>query len=301
MLHIFLAVCVLSFSLAVVLIILSSLAWLRSGAAAFKHFSLLSCAILVLLVSESLKLYEEATPQLVFGGKLPVVCAVLSLVGAAGLAAAILLIAFDVVAVPVASWRRSIHALFIAAAAAAAGAREIFPRSALTSLSEVFMAGIQVYAMVVVLVFFRRITDRRLRSIVQSVLLAAAIMLVGTAAQLIAASESRELAFLSRYPLAQVVFFLVIVGLLLFYALRYLFQPEPLAGFEISEDVVRRFAISPREREIITMIVHGLPNRAIGEKLFISSTTVKNHIYHIYRKTGVANKIQLINLMNSPK
>ena len=39
----------------------------------------------------------------------------------------------------------------------------------------------------------------------------------------------------------------------------------------------------------------------IGEKLFISTTTVKNHIYHIYQKTGVTNKIQLINLINSPK
>ncbi|HVO39919.1 MAG TPA: helix-turn-helix transcriptional regulator [Spirochaetia bacterium] len=300
MLHIFLALCVVSFSLAVVLIILSSLAWLRSGVATFRHFSLLFCAVLVLLVSESLKLYEEATPQLVFGDRLPVTCAILSLAGAGGLAAAILLIAFDVVGVPIGPWRMILHVLFTAAAAAAAGAKEIFPRPAFASLSEILMAGVQVYAIIVVLVFFRRITDRRLRSIVQSVLLAAAIMLVGTAAQLVAAG-SKGLAFLSGFPFVQLTFFLVVVSLFLFYALRYLFQPEPLAGFEVSEDVVRRFAISPREREIISMIVRGLPNRAIGEKLFISTTTVKNHVYHIYRKTGVTNKIQLINLMNSPK
>jgi DNA-binding CsgD family transcriptional regulator len=39
----------------------------------------------------------------------------------------------------------------------------------------------------------------------------------------------------------------------------------------------------------------------IGERLYISAATVKNHIYHIYRKTGVVNKVQLLNLVNNPK
>ena len=38
-----------------------------------------------------------------------------------------------------------------------------------------------------------------------------------------------------------------------------------------------------------------------GETLFISALTVKNHIYHIYQKIGVENKIQLLNHINSPK
>ena len=49
------------------------------------------------------------------------------------------------------------------------------------------------------------------------------------------------------------------------------------------------------------MIVRGYSNRKIGETLFISAMTVKNHIYHIYQKTGVENKIQLLNVINSPK
>ena len=49
------------------------------------------------------------------------------------------------------------------------------------------------------------------------------------------------------------------------------------------------------------MMIKGHSNRLIGEKLFISASTVKNHIYHIYQKTGVDNKIQLLNLLNPPK
>ena len=69
----------------------------------------------------------------------------------------------------------------------------------------------------------------------------------------------------------------------------------------LSEDFMQRHGISKRESEIITMILQGYSNRKVGETLFISSLTVKNHIYHIYQKTGVENKIQLLNFINSPK
>jgi DNA-binding CsgD family transcriptional regulator len=64
---------------------------------------------------------------------------------------------------------------------------------------------------------------------------------------------------------------------------------------------VNRFGISQRERDIIEMMAQGLSNGAIADKLYISTVTVKNHVYHIYRKTGAGNKVQLLNLINSLK
>ena len=46
-------------------------------------------------------------------------------------------------------------------------------------------------------------------------------------------------------------------------------------------------------RDIIEMMARGFSNSAIAEKLFISTLTVKNHVYHIYQKTGAENKVQL--------
>ena len=66
----------------------------------------------------------------------------------------------------------------------------------------------------------------------------------------------------------------------------------------IRDEFTDRFNITGREKEIIHMIVEGYSNKEIGEKLFISLGTVKNHIYKIYQKTNVKNRIELSNLVN---
>lgn len=50
--------------------------------------------------------------------------------------------------------------------------------------------------------------------------------------------------------------------------------------------------LSPRQTEILSMIAIGASNHEISEKLFISPHTVKNHLYHIFKKIRVSNRIQ---------
>ncbi|OBR92799.1 CsgBAC operon transcriptional regulatory protein [Clostridium ragsdalei P11] len=56
--------------------------------------------------------------------------------------------------------------------------------------------------------------------------------------------------------------------------------------------------LTNREKEIADYICMGLSNKEIGNKLFISPNTVKNHVYNIYKKVNVKNKVELINLIN---
>ena len=53
--------------------------------------------------------------------------------------------------------------------------------------------------------------------------------------------------------------------------------------------------LSPREKEILTLISKGLLYKEIAEKLFISTGTVKQHIHKIYEKLHVQNKTEAIN------
>jgi two-component system nitrate/nitrite response regulator NarL len=55
----------------------------------------------------------------------------------------------------------------------------------------------------------------------------------------------------------------------------------------------REFGLTPRELEIVRMIVGALTNKEIGEKLAIGENTVKSHLTHIFNKVGASSRIEL--------
>ncbi len=71
--------------------------------------------------------------------------------------------------------------------------------------------------------------------------------------------------------------------------------PIPLADAAGLDAFCERYAISPREREIIVEICAGRGNQAIADTLFISVHTVKRHVNQIYKKVRVKNRVQLAN------
>src|SRR5215469_13503559 len=51
--------------------------------------------------------------------------------------------------------------------------------------------------------------------------------------------------------------------------------------------------LSDREKEIVQLVAQGFRNKEIGEKLFISEQTVKNHLHNIFDKLGVSDRLEL--------
>lgn len=72
-------------------------------------------------------------------------------------------------------------------------------------------------------------------------------------------------------------------------------KPE---GLDLSS-VIQEFGLTPREREILAQVIGGQSNKEISDTLFISPNTVRNHIYNIYKKMGVKNRLQLVALSSS--
>ncbi len=58
-----------------------------------------------------------------------------------------------------------------------------------------------------------------------------------------------------------------------------------------------RYGITKREREIIVLVLKGKTNKEIERDLFISERTVKAHLYNVFQKAGVKNRLQLANLI----
>lgn len=48
--------------------------------------------------------------------------------------------------------------------------------------------------------------------------------------------------------------------------------------------------LTPREREILELVAHGLDNEVIAGRLGLSGKTVRNHITAIFEKLGVATR-----------
>jgi DNA-binding CsgD family transcriptional regulator len=61
--------------------------------------------------------------------------------------------------------------------------------------------------------------------------------------------------------------------------------------------ILSKYNISPREQEIIRLILIGKTNKDIEDELFISLSTVKSHIYSAYQKLKVKNRLELIHLI----
>ncbi len=63
---------------------------------------------------------------------------------------------------------------------------------------------------------------------------------------------------------------------------------NPFSDELISEDPLDY--ITQREREVLYWVSHGLTNKEISERIFLSEKTVKNHVSHILKKLDLSDR-----------
>jgi len=71
---------------------------------------------------------------------------------------------------------------------------------------------------------------------------------------------------------------------------------ESLLAATVASRLVERMreppgrSLSPREAEVLMLVADGRPNKEIARTLYISETTVKSHLAHIFTKLGVDDR-----------
>ena len=90
-------------------------------------------------------------------------------------------------------------------------------------------------------------------------------------------------------------------------AIRTVAAGDALLSPTVTKRVIRQFArkprpevplgldeLTPRELEILRLIVDGLSNAEIGAELYITDTTVKTHVTHILQKLDLRDRVQAV-------
>jgi DNA-binding CsgD family transcriptional regulator len=132
--------------------------------------------------------------------------------------------------------------------------------------------------------------------------LIAGLMVLGLASVANDALKLGELLGGAMFPFSP-FFFILVSGSAIAFCVRELLDataagssaPGPASGpARGPADGLGALELSAREKEVLPLMLEGLSNEDIAERLFISPHTVKNHVTSIFRKARVANRYELL-------
>ncbi|GAB4159419.1 MAG: hypothetical protein Tsb0033_13950 [Winogradskyella sp.] len=70
---------------------------------------------------------------------------------------------------------------------------------------------------------------------------------------------------------------------------------------EIDESKIKELELTTREYEVLQYVSKGLSNKEIGEKLFLSESTIKTHVSNLLIKLNAKRRTQAIQIAKSLK
>jgi DNA-binding NarL/FixJ family response regulator len=70
---------------------------------------------------------------------------------------------------------------------------------------------------------------------------------------------------------------------------------------EVSSSDRLKKVLTPRESELLMYLAQGMSNKEISQKAGLATSTVKTHLWVIYKKLGVKSRLQVINLLKDLK
>jgi LuxR family maltose regulon positive regulatory protein len=147
---------------------------------------------------------------------------------------------------------------------------------------------------------YRKLEDGRQKKLALKVLILLAIFLPALIHDIIPAFQSS----IRFFPILYCGFSLIFAHHLLTYYPQHhqtsttATSQTPAPAFS-EEALFARYDISPREQEIVSLLLQGYSNQKIADTLCIALSTVKTHLRNIYPKFGIKSRYELLTLFKN--
>lgn len=114
-----------------------------------------------------------------------------------------------------------------------------------------------------------------------------------------------------REPLDLTIIFWFVINIVMIYLVyRRAFVPAYFSNGDKAPEfcledrlqkVKEEYDLTDREKELVELIYEGRSNAEIAEALFISESTVKTHIYNIFKKMRIKNRMSVMRIVRDEK
>ena len=95
----------------------------------------------------------------------------------------------------------------------------------------------------------------------------------------------------SEWVIATVAIVFFIIGIFLN---KKSLHKKPASEFVVNQEKIDTLGLSKREFEVLNGIASGLSNKEIGEKLFLSESTIKTHVSNLFVKLNAKRRTQAV-------
>ncbi len=176
------------------------------------------------------------------------------------------------------------------------GTLTLGPLFAVTGISQLVII---IYCVFLLLTGFRKIKENSVRRLL---MFCGLLTLLFTPGFFHDITYSIGRSYFDIFPI-EVIFFplyyFLLAVLVIVYSGRYFIAITQLEkSVRTSEEFLFEFSqkhgLTEREKEVVPLIVEGMGNKQIAGKLCISTKTVDNHIYNLYRKLEINSRFELL-------
>ncbi len=94
---------------------------------------------------------------------------------------------------------------------------------------------------------------------------------------------------INNYTMLIVVITIFLSLVIIIYFLLY-FQNNKASENDVVKNISIKYKLGSQEEKVLNLLIQGLSNQEIADKLFVSVNTIRNHAASIYKKTGMKKK-----------